>query len=805
MSLEPGSINFSENSLKLFIDKMNNLKIQDSECYVEVKSLIEKIIKSCLLIKNQPAYIMSSTPLELLILMKTNDDDKKIQLKQLNLDELEKNCHYLPSDTLVVLLKFSQKEKLLEYLKAEKRKLSSKLKERQNHFAELMGRYQKEINEEEADNSRPEIKDKGFLPNSQDIREKLNFDQFISVMLAALNVPQNPISNLPLDHENIYEYYCYPSQIFTQDLLLKDQLNYFLSHADRLSHRRVGFILECQNNYLNSKERPVLKAEAIVLWVEYTKISNKTVESLKKALLKKNESSEQLVKLYSELLKKLYVSVRCWIIEIVNSKELEVKIAEKSSQYFKPYFDYSFSQYSLRFQPVYAKPQPEIVLTQCLFDLLLQGTLVPMDVEQSSLKFQKACAVVLSKQLASLKEVDLMFFKKFHKIIQILTKYGALSICHSKLNIQDKSISLLEKMQQEDLLAKKKIYGAIFDNTDNLINSLNLKILAILLIHIQHKDYPQILEYLKELKQQEFSHLKQWEADLSDAIHNQKKSWKNYLSWVSQKSAAYLYQNTFIGLSAELTRLIAQCFSENPTTSTISKWVGALGGVLYTYYAGSYSLARLLLIGGVGYFLQEQLGEFQFNDAKAKLIPPKIKFGGFLNFIKIASVLVAGLETAIQQDFIYFLKAVGGISGSLGLVKLAQPLLLKFQANPNQPLTEEKFLILFFSSLMGNEIGHSLSGTFYQGIDKWLMQDDFIKAFCEKLQLRNATGCQGEFSLQPPWTPTFWLNSNDTVRVSWTERKEYYESQCDVVKYYGNQRTVICDEPALIEVKRLGK
>jgi hypothetical protein len=142
---------------------------------------------------------------------------------------------------------------------------------------------------------------------------------------------------------------------------------------------------------------------------------------------------------------------------------------------------------------------------------------------------------------------------------------------------------------------------------------------------------------------------------------------------------------------------------------------------------------------------------------------------------------------------------MGGVLGSISLVMLAQLLFPTLRSSPDKPATQSELLAQRLITIAGSQIGSkSAELVISPGVEKFLARD-VLQGICQE---KNASACGLDFTASL-WSPCFWINRNDSVRLSGVWNGSLFESECDVMKLNETHRNLVCGEPTMITGLRL--
>jgi hypothetical protein len=347
-------------------------------------------------------------------------------------------------------------------------------------------------------------------------------------------------------------------------------------------------------------------------------------------------------------------------------------------------------------------------------------------------------------------------------------------------------------------------------------------------------DPEKLLHIAKQTKTVHHSKIIEWEVDLQKQIIAKEKIEKTNLHFILEqvkKISEVSYQQSLVGFGGELgsllgntlssnkmmqmtasylKRIVLQCikwfvfsltFSQEKAervSVNIADWLnennllvlfknaGVLLGVYYTYSAGLMNLIRLLIMNQVAL----QTSQYMSSVSKRALpfdINPTAN-----NCFRIMIIVCALLETLYSKNAAPCIRALSGLSGSVGMTALGQHVLPKSQ-NANQKPTAEEILTWFVLSNLGYSFGQHIADAGINSFDNIHQKLATRDVVITTLRDREAKNELTDLEITTPslGTPSaLWVNSENPLEMSWRNARDgfFYRANCQITP-----RNVQCD------------
>ena len=617
--------------------------------------------------------------------------------------------------------------------------------------------------------------------------------EMIETLLIAsdfLNSPRELVSA----GQNPHRYY-YPYQAVTTDTFFQDQWDYVVAQKDKIRNRCVIFLVK-------SGASPFA---AVILYLsDIDEDARNELLRLFSDGVEKN-SPQELSNKERLALFGLYRRIQCSLVGSV--PEMSSHNAWKSDLQTV----YTKAVCQINKQPIYADQQSGMVFAESLLRLGQQKPIGTMDAQQILRQHHQLCCTLLRHWWLDIQQNQPTIFTQLETLTCKLLKYVMLQTLRQShaVDMSTASYEQLNSVFLQDQMQKSTIYSAPIPNIFLPLDQLSFSTVVGLLAYRQPINLPGLIQLLQDACQKEQVQIKEWESDLSELLYYSRCFRPTDMAYFA---AEQVYQYSFIGVGAELTPILAswglEAFGQTEKFTpaqqyrlfTGLKWLGGGLGAAYTICAGSYSFAKLVLIGNTSYLFDYLIQTSRLDDHTATV---RESFPlGKIGLSRSLRLGIAGLESLVYRRPHYLTAALGGILGSIGSVGLGTRWLVPDALSLQSPETS---VLLLFCSLFGYEIGDLLVSTLHQRVDKLLTREALSEAFCQFAQERNYQGCKADFSVPSAWSPSFWMRGQDSsVRLSWYNAREFQETDCFIVPLRNGNHSVMCDLPEVVAVRRLG-
>jgi hypothetical protein len=621
----------------------------------------------------------------------------------------------------------------------------------------------------------------------------------IETILTAAGIPASPYDLV--QNTQMHCYY-YSHQAMTEQTLWRDQWEYICSQKGQIQNRCVIFLIE---------SKPSHYAAIVLLLSDINDkarrdclnfLSDQTEHSLT-ILGEESSSSHPLQRLLSVL----YQRVQCWFLGDVSDLDLVNRWGQALQAI------YAKGSPKIQVQPL-SNQNPDIMFTECLLRLVRQQSIGEVfDIPQIVAEHHQLCHPLLSRSWEGIQQRQPAIFAQLADFTRRLLKYAKLQTLRQSYAdyISKADYTQLSMLLAQDLAQKMCIYSETISDILPSLKQLSFPTVAGLLAYREPEKITELIQLLQGECQKQQAQVKAWEEDLARIMT---RMWHrgDVVSLIGRQ----IYQNSFVGLGAELTPVLgswglyavglANTLSpaEQHRLLTMLKWFGGGLGAYYTGATGSYHLAKSVFTGSLSRWMNDILQRHRLDDVTATI---RAQWPiGTVGLSRMLHIGIAAVESIWSDQLNPLIQTTGGVLGSMLGISLAQ-----FFANVHmldgQPISNDTAAILFFSSLAGYEMGRLFANTLHQGVNKILIRGALPEAFCalaEQKQI-NYQGCVADFSATSAWSPSFWMSSQETVRLGWSNQmNEFYEANCDVIPISTDERAVMCGEPMLQTTKRLG-
>lgn len=602
---------------------------------------------------------------------------------------------------------------------------------------------------------------------------------------------------IPATNENNdIDCYFYPFQKIAHEILLEDQIDYAKSVLNAKKTKRVCFLLTNENNQIYA-----LLLACNFVHQEASDFERKLNPVTKCIFLSHAEPPAN----WQQLIKTVYPGV---VFTVQRLPDTNISI----------------------------------VFTEFIREFMVQGGFpAAIDIRQTYQAHLNICIEKLKEKLQLLHLTNIEKYQIIKNHLIVLFKYAALSTKRQKLPTNVTSLQQAELIQLTDYYLKQTIYQQNIEIND-FLEILSINTLCNLLACPRSND---LLFFLEDIRTKQYQQLQQWQDNIKQQHIMLAKSWKNYLLYKAKQTAEMVYQSSWIGLGAELFKWLSDSLSIplsnnkfllegkrffNKTVyrvtyivtassqqanknsekidhlltaiylTPIFKTIGGGLGLALTCISNPIHLIKILMFNNAGFKLSQTLRAEKLDDMQAS-----ISYQRFIPsntaFIRLIHLLYALAESIYGKDYHHFFSTLGGITGSISAVNLAQKCFtdLNIAAGANT-LTQNQVLALFFISMAGLEIGQLFTDYGFNLFEQLNACAQAEAAFAQLIQEKPEVYLMGVSQCASVANKFSFFKSNEpSLRLTWaTQNKKHYESNCQIDH---KNSYVMCEAP--IEIKEL--
>lgn len=620
-----------------------------------------------------------------------------------------------------------------------------------------------------------------------------------------------------------WDCYFYSSENFSSEMLLRDNILYFLKHKNKvLKNRRVCFVLQGSLGPL-----------ALIL--QLSRPNQKLIDIFKqqiqedKIFLSSEISEQNALKVMMQwplglnTLKQMYGQVHAILLGSAITPFLVSQL--------KPLFEMAYiGKVSVDFKTA-TTVNPSIQLADDILQMLTLGETrkVPVPTAKMFSEHRDLCVKVFFQALDKLKEYDSPYIEAIIEKMMTLVKYLALEQHRARYPAAkaNDTLDVLQQLQTLDNTIKLQIYGSHIVDMQRTFVQLDLApIIEMLALKNKPERLLETLERGRVLAQEK---LQAWETNLQTRLQQARRQqgWLPYVWQRSKQATQSLYQNSLVHLGSELVHWMGQTIAEvlpsrlkkeareviqrsvkwtvmgftlsprlarksynatgrllkNENISLALKTSGAILGGMTTYTQGIYTTAKMLGMSSITLYCYHYMSLPRLLNKKASLQQAMIRFSPNALF-RLTHLVVAMLEVVYLKNPKPFVQILGGISASIATTRLAQKCFRELQIQPGQRPTNDQIFIQLLLSMSAHDMGQLLAGYGYDAcyqaliplINKYRIIEQF-KTLAEQQQMEDFTAESAE-SVRT--NPLLWLSSSK-VKASWRGQDGFYRhAECDI-------------------------
>lgn len=642
----------------------------------------------------------------------------------------------------------------------------------------------------------------------------------ITLLLKTYGINSESTSQPSKDTTGQFDIYTHASPYLTSQLLLKDNIDYFLAHGLASSDRRVAFLISstktCIALIVQLQNFDKNKAQALL-----TLLKQQGLDSCDKIL-----ASPEIATYF----KPLYDDVNCLVIGAEESPDLIIQLQALLELAYA-------NRKHLVFIPLDVH-NPSIVLLEYVLSMLTQNRIEeePVNTLEAFYSHRRQ-AITSFINMLEIQQPELHLLVKKNFII--LFKQLALAHERNKRHgIVGDDLEALDLILTRDLQVK----AAIFQSAVNIeagLQSLDFEPLMQILKHANKLET--LLTLIKNTCQERIEISKAWTADLKARHAKLNKQWLPYLFYQSKKAAKFLYHFSLAGLAGELlpwitkpavksltlspwtkqakillqsgTKITLLCATLSPTLAkrgyeATGQWLteanslfllkitGASAGLAYMCATmNPYTFVCQIGVGSVALKLGGYLTKPILDDENAQALPQGrlSRWGSPNNVMRTASLSLALFETAYWQDYQSLLETTVGMSSSMGMTTLVLRLFPALSPIPGNANEEDKVFALFLLSFMGYNLGQGLSNVWFKEAARAQM------LLLLKSPKAQTSFPEGRVIELPALTgnPLRWFNTDNPIKLEWRNPRQNFFSQteCQIRGRLQRGLMLSCDSP----------
>lgn len=626
----------------------------------------------------------------------------------------------------------------------------------------------------------------------------------IPALLQAYSIAQGPKGNMSCDEIHPLDVYFYPFQGLQINMLLEDNIQYFLSQKE-IRPRRVAFLLLGANYN-----------QAFALIIQPTDLSKEAAEKLRQTIHQLKLDNVEDIRnnpLVLKQFKGLYRHLHCLFIGSPASSDLINQL--------KPLIQQAYTA-RVQLDCLALPNNSEVILTEYILSMFKNGKTTDVDVPKTLMSHHQQCLSVFIKALEMLKYKKDPNYPVIQEILIRIFKFAALEQKRNELKIMPRTAEEMEQLLTNDRQLKKIIYCAEVNGLIDYVKHFNIDFLA----HCIGKESHALLEIFTKISEAHYQRILKWQDTWQEQIKKQDDGWLQKIWRRAKNVTQEFYQNSLVAFGAELIHWVGQPvvtlvknvagknvvrglkdFAERSVKWTVFaltlsprladnslriakkiiiainisyalKAMGAGLGLVYSYSLGTYGLARMTIVSLGALKMSEYLKNESLNDKKAEWTSRPNTMSPSV-ILRILTLSLTFIETVYARQSSYFVKAMGGVAGSVGLTHFAK----RWWPELRQAKTDDEVFSLFLLSTAGHDIGYGLTNFALETWSNLSMKQAARSKVLEELKKFDPQN-RLDIAINPSLLsqlldPRFWFNEENPMEIDWHDIQGFsYQMHC---------------------------